>query len=411
MLDYVEPRMTNLLALKYPFLVDLEKSVPDDLYTNRGGSAYLVFEPIETRIPQGHADIARGGAFGDAHPSAGDRAQFELMIQTLKIVLDESVLDQAGAQPKMVLNYLGNEMRKAMTSFRLRVDGILHHGANGVIATTTGAYAAGPPKTFAVDSYDILADMIGMVMDVNDKVSGATNHADGITLTGIDRANSYVEFTGTGANVISGDAVMLENPVLTAGSPVCQFGINDMISNADVVLVDTDDTYDFGNIDRTSGGNYWKGEVLDAGNERFTFDLLQRAVDQVSDRSGASLDRLYMKENMRREFLKHFAHLYPGMTPTVKKLSPGYSIIQYEAGDKTLGIAVDKKTASGEITGLTLDTVKIRHAKPIGWRTRGGGPIYVDLDNYRCEAVILYQWQLTGNNPGANIRVHNINVS
>lgn len=417
MVDWTAPRMTDMLALKYPFLVDIQKSVGRDFYTNQGGSAHTIFEPIRTRIPQGHADIDRGGDFGDAQPSAGERASFELMIQTLKIMLDERILDQAGAQPKMVLNYLGDEMLKGMKSFSLRMDGMLHHGANGVMATTTGDYAAGPPKTFEVDNYGILADMLGMKLDVNDKVSGATNHADGIVLTGIDRPSSLVQYTGDGlggagdgVGIVAGDAVMLENPKLTVNKPVCQFGVNDVMGRTDIALVDTDGTYDFGGIDRTADGEHWKGNILDADTSNLKFDIIQRAVDEVSDRSSEAIDRLYMKENLRRAFMAHYYHVFPGHTLPTKTLSPGYKIIEYEAGDKTLGIAVDKKIPSGEFWGVKLNTLKIRHAKPIGWRTRNGGPIYASQTAYRCLAFIIYIWQLTCNNPGANIRVHNLTV-
>lgn len=402
MRDFVEPQLTTLLPLEYPFLLDFEVA-GSDIFVSDGAGGYKIFEPLQLRIPWGARHMARGGNYPDAQPSTGQRAEFQLKLWGHKIYLDESILEQAASKPDFVADYLGTEVKGGMEAGRLDLDRVLHTGAAGYLAKTTSDISG---QSCTADNIEILGDMPGRVVDVYAPDSTPDLEADGVVIESVDRAAGTVTFVGTVTDVDSGSWIMEDGaPLITTNTP---FGFNDVFATGRIGLVDTDVNVDFGEINRATAANaFWKGEQLSVG-AAFSFMALQEGIDAVKSRSGKKLQRLYMNPAMKRKFMTHYVQVFPGQSPSPVKMKPGYTGLGYQAGETGLVVVEDKKIPSGEIWGSYPPSLKVRQVKPIHFRNVGGGRLLYDQDKERTYAYLRHQRQLTCNNPAANIRMYGI---
>ena len=228
-------------------------------------------------------------------------------------------------------------------------------------------------------------------------------------MTGFDEANLKAIFASGVGSVLSGDVLMEDGATVTEGKAAAAFGINDIISDADIDLVDTTSDLDFGGIDRTDAGqDHWKGSVTAMGGA-ISFQTMDAAVSKGVTRSGRIVDRLYMTNTVRRLYQEQYNDAYPGIAPPYLTIKPGHEILAWQHGEKKIGIRISDKIPTTEIWGLSFPTIKIRHVRDIHWRDETGKQLlYPVLDEYACFAYLIYEYNVTCNNPMANIKVTGI---
>lgn len=184
----------------------------------------------------------------------------------------------------------------------------------------------------------------GMTVLVGTAAEISAGTAEAMTVSSITDHDTVV-FTASGT-FVTGDIIVEGDASGNSYSnvPMGMLGIID------------DDTGTFQGISRTTYG-IWKGTVL--GNSStlrdFSDELLQRAFDYVSRRTGAQTDILVMDPSVRRMVIDQ---IIPDRRYTNRQYDKGWGYLSYDAGDGEVRIYADTDCPFHRIFGIDSSTIQ-----------------------------------------------------
>ena len=167
-----------------------------------------------------------------------------------------------------------------------------------------------------------------------------------------------------------------------------------------------DDTGTFQSISRSPYGN-WRGTVLaNAGTLRaFSDELLQRAFDYVSRRTGSTIDTLVMDPSIRRMVLDQ---IIPDRRYADRKFDKGWSYLSYDAGDGEVRIYADTDCPFNRIFGIDSSTIQVYEQTPIHFADDDGHILRVVSNTDAWEYLLRADMNWGSDNPAANFVIEDV---
>lgn len=167
-----------------------------------------------------------------------------------------------------------------------------------------------------------------------------------------------------------------------------------------------DDTGTFQSISRSTYGN-WRGTVLaNAGTLRaFSDELLQRAFDYVSRRTGSTIDTLVMDPSIRRMVLDQ---IIPDRRYADRKFDKGWSYLSYDAGDGEVRIYADTDCPFNRIFGIDSSTIQVYEQTPIHFADDDGHILRVVSNTDAWEYLLRADMNWGSDNPAANFVIEDV---
>lgn len=357
--------------------------------------------PLLAKIKQSNADVygkniikmapiglnggvGAGDEVGALPTAKGNRyAQFKTTLKNLygQISISDKAIRASSSSAGAFVDLLNAEMEGLLTASKFNLGRMLYGDGSGLLATVSSASA----NTITLSSVKNIAE--GMCIDIynDDEVVVA-----GLRVTGVNRKTKVVTLDSTPSSTIS------------SGFGVYVQGSKDYeITGLGAIFGSTESLYGLNRVQ-----NAWLTPYTSTTQTEISDNLLQTAVDYLSENSGSEIDIITCGAGVRRAYMDYLS--YYRRNVDVMNLEGGYKAISFNG----IPVVADRFVEDSEL--YMLDTSKFTLHQLCDWEWIEGenGNILHQMAGYPAYTATLVKYaDLICDQPNGQAKFSNISTS
>jgi len=356
--------------------------------------------PLLAKIKQSNADVygkniikmapiglnggvGAGDEVGALPTAKGNRyAQFKTTLKNLygQISISDKAIRASSTSAGAFVDLLNAEMEGLLTASKFNLGRMLYGDGSGLLATVTSASG----NTITLNSVKNIAE--GMCIDI---YNGDEVVVAGLRVTGVNRTTKVVTVDSAVGSVTSGYGIYVQ-------------GSKDFeITGLGAIFGSTDTLY---GLNRAQ--NAWLTPYVSATQTEISDNLLQTAVDYLSENSGSEIDIITCGAGVRRAYMDYLSYFRRNVD--VMNLEGGYKAISFNG----IPVVADRFVEDNELYMLDSSKFTLHQLCDWEWIEGENGNILHQMAGYPAYTATLVKYaDLICDQPNGQAKFSNISTS
>lgn len=356
--------------------------------------------PLLAKIKQSNADVygkniikmapiglnggvGAGDEVGALPTAKGNRyAQFKTTLKNLygQISISDKAIRASSTSAGAFVDLLNAEMEGLLTASKFNLGRMLYGDGSGLLATVTSASG----NTITLNSVKNIAE--GMCIDI---YNGDEVVVAGLRVTGVNRTTKVVTVDSAVGSVTSGYGIYVQ-------------GSKDFeITGLGAIFGATDTLY---GLNRAQ--NSWLTPYVSATQTEINDNLLQTAVDYLSENSGSEIDIITCGAGVRRAYMDYLSYFRRNVD--VMNLEGGYKAISFNG----IPVVADRFVEDNELYMLDSSKFTLHQLCDWEWIEGENGNILHQMAGYPAYTATLVKYaDLICDQPNGQAKFSNISTS
>ena len=356
--------------------------------------------PLLAKIKQSNADVygkniikmapiglnggvGAGDEVGALPTAKGNRyAQFKTTLKNLygQISISDKAIRASSTSAGAFVDLLNAEMEGLLTASKFNLGRMLYGDGSGLLATVVSAGS----NTITLNSVKNIAE--GMCVDIynNDEIVVA-----GIRVTGVNRTTKVVTFDSAVGSVSAGYGIYVQ------GSKDYE------ITGLGAIFGSTETLY---GLNRAQ--NAWLTPYISNTQTEISDNLLQTAVDYLSENSGSNIDIITCGAGVRRAYMDYLSFFRRNVD--VMNLEGGYKAISFNG----IPVVADRFVEDNELYMLDSSKFTLHQLCDWEWIEGENGNILHQMAGFPAYTATLVKYaDLICDQPNGQAKFSNISTS